>query len=1480
MKKKQTKLTAKTISLLLALAMLLTMQGVPALAEMAGEAASAEHTRETREMPKNPVHTCTKKDDCTDMTEWSYVYFGSYPQTEVTGDALTAAITGASYDVNGDAWVNGTKYRRISKSDTNYDGYFGDSEFRYFKWERIKWRVLNVNNSTMFVAADKGLDCKDYNEEVTSVTWENCTLRNWLNNDFYGMAFGSREQGAIVSQTVVNEDNPYHNVEGGSDTTDKVYLLSLSEVRNLDYGFCEDGTWSVSRRVKASDYAHARGAYAENCTWWLRSPGCYTDFAAYVDSYGVVNSHGIDVNVDGDVCVPALHINLSSDLWSVADDGTSGGGEGGGAGTDPAPTGSSIRCAASCSVEAGSTGYVVSQVYGDDKESLKKLMESVTWESQDTSIVAIGRHTGYILPLAPNVYETENGFHEVWSSMGALAVTGVSEGTTTVTGTAADGSVAVCKITVSTKEEKGEGSIGSGGSLTLGEDIGGNAGGEAAGFFPSTWSLQSTVFPVEISKTEEEDGSFKIKGSIGVGKSDWLKDDAKWNQFKSNVNDAQKYTGRVDCLNSYRKTWDVKALTAVSTEKFKVLPKLSVMGYFENSYDKNGNLISQTGKLAADAKWSGSISWQFVTPIGPLYLNLEGSGKLSGKVGPKYDYAARKVSIADGSLEFTPGVVLEGGYGIDKVATIGAQGELSVPITIIPVTKGEFEAKASVHVKLVFVIDWKHELASYKTTLWDTTKGKKSKGAEPKGGPVLEGTLSAMETSFSAYESGWNGGKISLYNETDAAESTEDASVNETVLMDGILPSSLPMQAKIGGKNVMVFQSYDSARNTLNSSVLMYSVCEDGIWSEPRPVWDNGCSDMFADMKVINGKLALAWQKAKAEVAGDIDSFGEAVLKDIAKNSEICFAVFDEASGTFTDQTYVTDNESCDTMPRLCGGSDGIILSWVRNDAADLMQETGNNAIYAAAWNGESFEGEDLLAQSFGTIEDFITYQDGTAVKAVYAAQIGEGEEKVNVIFNGENQALESLPELVSDASSTAVSGMRYEDGAVEFFLNGALYRYNTSDKTVESFLAGESAFGSTAKFCSNGEKSGYVWSTYDEDTQTGRIVASMESDGQYSEPVALYEKQGVIWRCLSPVIDENGMWQFAANAQQIEISGSEHHTLYYMEKSPDSRIELAGASIHEDDISDGLTGVDYFVTNKGDTTLQSLKVDVTLADGTVIPKEIPVTILPGESVADTAYVDLPDVDLAQDVSISIYAKDQTNKEDCTVTDKIGLADVAVTGTAKEAGSDVVVTAALSNSSTVDADTTLRLYSDETQTKELCAAREETIAAGESRQVQITIKKSDIAYNQNDAAYLTLKADVKGGDYREDDNISYVILYKPKTDSKTPETQIGTGKKPSKIIPKPTSIKGKIKAKKKSFLVTWKKQSGATGYQVQYSTNKKFTKKTTKVKTVKGASKTKLTVKKLKAKKKYFVRVRTVQKVNGTPYYSKWSKAKTVKTKK
>lgn len=133
MKTPKTKTGKRLLSLLLTAAMLVTEYQIPARAETS---------------PANLVHHYTGKDNGTDTTDWSYVCFGSYLQTEVTESALTPAITGASYDASGDAWVGGTKYRRISKSDTNYDGYFGNSIYRYFKWEHIRWRVLANAGST------------------------------------------------------------------------------------------------------------------------------------------------------------------------------------------------------------------------------------------------------------------------------------------------------------------------------------------------------------------------------------------------------------------------------------------------------------------------------------------------------------------------------------------------------------------------------------------------------------------------------------------------------------------------------------------------------------------------------------------------------------------------------------------------------------------------------------------------------------------------------------------------------------------------------------------------------------------------------------------------------------------------------------------------------------------------------------------------------------------------------------------------------------------------------------------------------------------------------------------------------------------------------------------------------------------------------------------------------------------------------------
>ena len=206
--------------------------------------------------------------------------------------------------------------------------------------EPIKWRVLSVNGNDAFLLADQNLDAKQYNGEFKSVTWSTCTLRTWLNDTFLSTAFTSVEQAAIKNTTVVNDDNPYYDIEGGVDTIDKVYLLSIAEASNTAYGF--DGEFRMESETRvALNTAYVRwmiDAVDEAGCWWLRSPGCHGNEASIVYSNGYSSGGGVSV-YGGTIAVrPALHLNLSSStLWSYAGKVTSKGG-GGSSQATPTPT--------------------------------------------------------------------------------------------------------------------------------------------------------------------------------------------------------------------------------------------------------------------------------------------------------------------------------------------------------------------------------------------------------------------------------------------------------------------------------------------------------------------------------------------------------------------------------------------------------------------------------------------------------------------------------------------------------------------------------------------------------------------------------------------------------------------------------------------------------------------------------------------------------------------------------------------------------------------------------------------------------------------------------------------------------------------------------------------------------------------------------------------------------------------------------------
>ena len=163
-----------------------------------------------------------------------------------------------------------------------------------------EWRVLAKEDGKILVISKYAIEKRPYykyNTAHTSITWEECTLRSWLNNKYLTSAFSYDERSRIIEVSINNPDNAKYGIDGGNNTTDKVFLLSIDEVNKY---FTSDS----AREAVLSD--------GTSVWWWLRSPGISSRYAADVYYAGSVDVYGDRVDDDDGAVRPALWIDISN----------------------------------------------------------------------------------------------------------------------------------------------------------------------------------------------------------------------------------------------------------------------------------------------------------------------------------------------------------------------------------------------------------------------------------------------------------------------------------------------------------------------------------------------------------------------------------------------------------------------------------------------------------------------------------------------------------------------------------------------------------------------------------------------------------------------------------------------------------------------------------------------------------------------------------------------------------------------------------------------------------------------------------------------------------------------------------------------------------------------------------------------------------------------------------------------------------------
>lgn len=249
-----------------------------------------------------------------------------------TGKAIQLVDSGTAANIGG-GQADNIYFGTYQQSSDGSGGYNTDP---------IKWRVLENANGQLFLLSDQNLDVFQYHVDYESVTWEKSTMRSWLNgygaaqntggssgtdytsDNFIGTAFSEKEQKAIAETEVVNDDNPTHGTEGGNNTTDKIFLLSIAEANSGSY-FADNSSRIATNTAYVAGGGKIGSSYmngvGEAGYWWLRSPGDLDHRAAGVSVDGGVGSYGFYVSFDSIAVRPAFNLDLNSVLFTSAAEG-------------------------------------------------------------------------------------------------------------------------------------------------------------------------------------------------------------------------------------------------------------------------------------------------------------------------------------------------------------------------------------------------------------------------------------------------------------------------------------------------------------------------------------------------------------------------------------------------------------------------------------------------------------------------------------------------------------------------------------------------------------------------------------------------------------------------------------------------------------------------------------------------------------------------------------------------------------------------------------------------------------------------------------------------------------------------------------------------------------------------------------------------------------------------------------------------------
>lgn len=1228
---------------------------------------------------------------------WDCVYFGSYPQSEITskdGSIYNALKNATGWDENNDITIGRTKYRRLKGEDathysSNEEGQYNWNgnykTYHYFKYEPIKWRVLNRNGNDAFLLADVALDDQKYNTnyEDVDVTWETSSMRSWLNGygasvnqsktdyskkNFINSAFTSSQKNAIKTTSVVNNNNINYGTTGGNNTSDQVFLLSTSEVYNTDtaagYGFVKNNIDDEARRSRCSTYAHAMGTwryydtdaeytkYNGNVYWRLRSSSWCS--ASYVD-YGYGLFEYIDVDEPSfSLCGmrPALHLNLlSSNLYSYA--GT----------------------VCSDAMKSGESGT----------------NNPVNPSEPDT-------------PAQPTQPDKPG----------------------TATGTR-------------TEESDVDIEIDGGVDFTIPENVPILGGGDV--------SLDYGTIPVTFKR---EDNTYRI----GIGVQDMNKKD--WTTFKKFV-ETQKESYRKG-MNSLLASKFGTASMGMSVEpEMEAYGYVEGTITKKNGVESAGGKLVVEIKGTAKQEWQTFV---VVVPVVIKVKGTAGT-KADFSVGFDFNkskvYTKGKVELTLPSVRLTGGIGVSyiadiSVYGEAKnLVTVESDGKDN-DIT------ASLEGALGVSAKAL-CLSYEKEILNGSWDYYSSKKKSKAR-MYTRALPKLEPEAKDYEIQR-VDSSSWDGSAVAEQTakprSIKRAASAKNTSGTVTTLLSDVYASAKPQLLQTAsGKKLLIFTTDMGDRTTGNHTAVVYSIYNERGWSIPKLIDDDGTADFDAVAAVDGENVYVTWINAKRTFTPE-EAEAEDFMTKLAAETEVQAAkiALNGNTGTVTKYPAITDNAIADLHPSITVKNHVPYIAWNSNSANDILKGTGTNTVYLASLNGNAFttkklseENKPVQSVAIGNLDNDVvtayTLNSGTEESPQVQLMAVNAKGRTTIAANGQNVSpsfakIDGSSVLLWYAQDAEGSSLNYIDA-----IDGEVESYIEDDAVISADYTVVDGEDSQLLICSSEKENA---------EETGRnLYAYVIRDGEVYEPVTLTDLEG--YAAVPSGIWNGTAYEYLFTRTDVDITENtvtENTDLCITSVVPQSKLVIGDIDYTQEKLMpDEDTSITIPVKNNGLTNCGEGKVQIIYNGNVIGQADLEAGITSGETQNVTVDLTVPE-DAAAKETLKVEAiSDKNTTADSTKSIQSAGSELALS--VKQEDDDITV--AIDNNSAFDTTAALTLKAGDASGKVL-----KTINLGNVESygmVEKTFTKEELKKLGSDTVYMEVSGDAE--ESIKSDNTAFVYV--------------------------------------------------------------------------------------------------------------------------